>query len=152
MLNGRGYPDTTKTTAMPRADELAGWALDVNGDEQEVQPVDSLITASSGAKILLRLSNLNVTNTYTVRALGFTMQVVGTGAHILRGQAVGGIEADLYYETDSVTLSGGEAKDVILDTTGVSPGTYFLYTTNLNFLSNNTQDYGGMMTHIVIED
>jgi len=29
---------------------------------------------------------------------------------------------------------------VIVDTAGVSPGTYFLYTTNLNYLSNNDQD------------
>ena len=29
-------------------------------------------------------------------------------------------------------------------------GTYFLYTTNLNFLSNNQEDQGGMMTEIVV--
>ena len=43
-----------------------------------------------------------------------------------------------------------EAVDVLVDTTGVAPGTYVLYTTNLNFLSNGAEDRGGIMTHIVI--
>jgi FtsP/CotA-like multicopper oxidase with cupredoxin domain len=137
MLNGRGYPDTTVNAPLTPPDE--SWS-------DAPQPVSSLITADAGQKVLLRLSNLNVTNHYTVTALGFTMQVVGTGAHILRGQN----EDDLYYGTNSVTLGGGEAMDVIIDTSGVAPGKYFLYTTNLNFLSNGTQDYGGMMTEIVI--
>jgi hypothetical protein len=64
----------------------------------------------------------------------------------MRGQ--GG--ADRYYDTNSVTVGGGEAVDVIIDTAGVAPGTYFLYTTNLNYLSNNTEDFGGMMTEIRI--
>ena len=38
----------------------------------------------------------------------------------------------------------------MLDTTGVPPGTYFLYTTNLNHLSNDGEDFGGMMTEIVV--
>jgi hypothetical protein len=82
------------------------------------------------------------------------MKVVGAGAAIRRGPDPDGPGAqkgkDLYYDTSSVTLGGGEAADVIIDTTGLSPGTYFLYTTNLNYLSNNTEDYGGMMTEIVI--
>jgi len=72
--------------------------------------------------------------------------VVGRDARILRSS--GG--ANLSYLTNSVTLGGGESVDVILDTTGVARGTYFLYTTDLNNLSNNTEDYGGMMTEIVI--
>jgi len=32
----------------------------------------------------------------------------------------------------------------------VPAGTYFLYATNLNFLSNDAEDFGGMMTEIVI--
>ena len=52
--------------------------------------------------------------------------------------------------TNSVTLGGGETYDVILDTTNVDPGTYFLYAADLNNLSNDSEDYGGMMTEIVI--
>ena len=101
--------------------------------------------------MLLRLSNLSVTNYYTVTALGLPMKVVGSGARHLRGPAVDGAAAkDLYYETTSVTLGGGESAEVLVDTTNVAPGTYFLYTTNLNYLSNFEQDNGGMMTEIVI--
>lgn len=53
--------------------------------------------------------------------------------------------------TNSVDLGGGEAVDVILDTTNVDPGTYVLYTTNLGHLSNAAEDFGGMMTEIVIQ-
>jgi hypothetical protein len=42
------------------------------------------------------------------------------------------------------------AADAILDTTGVAPGTYYLYAANLNYLSNDNEDFGGMMTEIVI--
>ena len=72
------------------------------------------------------------------------MKVVGKGARILRGPT----GKNLYYNTSSVDLGGGEAADVILDTKDVAAGTYFLYVTNLNHLSNDTEDYGGMMTEI----
>jgi hypothetical protein len=42
------------------------------------------------------------------------------------------------------------AVEVILETSDIATGTYFLYTSNLNYLSNNTEDFGGMMTEIVI--
>jgi hypothetical protein len=41
--------------------------------------------------------------------------------------------------------------DIILDTTGLAAGTYFLYTTNLNYLSNYNEDLGGAMTEIIIQ-
>jgi hypothetical protein len=74
------------------------------------------------------------------------MKVVGMGARILRGPD----GKNLFYETGSVTLGGGEAMDVILDTLAVEPGTYFLFTTNMNKLSNDAEDYGGMMTEITV--
>jgi hypothetical protein len=79
---------------------------------------------------------------------------VGAGAAILRGPDPDGSGdqkgKNLFYQTASVTLGGGESADVIVDTAGVQAGTYFLYTTNLNYLSNNADDFGGMMTEIVI--
>jgi FtsP/CotA-like multicopper oxidase with cupredoxin domain len=99
-----------------------------------------------GERLLLRLSNLGVADYYTVTALGLPMKVVGGGARQLRGPT----GKDLYYDTSSVTLGGGESVEVMIDTTNVAPGTYFLYTTNLNFLSNNQEDHGGMMTEIII--
>ena len=76
------------------------------------------------------------------------MRVVGTGARLLRGPD----GKDTSYLTSSVTLGGGETVDVILDTADIEPGTYFLYTTNLNFLSNDKEDFGGIMTEIIIHD
>jgi len=141
LLNGRGYPDTV----IP-----AGTPID-NGDGKFTQKVSSLIEASVGQKILLRISNLNVTNFYTLGVLGLKMKVVGQGARLLRGRGeTDPANHDLYYETAAVTLGGGESVDVIIDTAGVAPGTYVLQTTNLNFLSNNTEDLGGMMTEIVL--
>jgi len=52
--------------------------------------------------------------------------------------------------TVRIRVGGGESAHVILDTPGVAPGTYFLYTTNLNFLNNFQDDFGGMMTEIRI--
>jgi hypothetical protein len=72
------------------------------------------------------------------------MTVVGRGAKILRGP--GG--KDLYYQTTSIDVGGGEAFDVMLDTAGYAPGTYYIYTTNLHNLSNDQEDFGGMMTEI----
>lgn len=143
MFNGRGYPDTVIPAPLPTP-TVDGESVNNN---QQSQKISSLITAAAGERILLRLSNLNVTNYYTVTALGLPMRVVGAGAHIARGP--GG--NNLYYDTASVTLGGGETADVIVDTVGVAPGTYFLYTTNLNYLSNNEQDFGGMMTEIVVQ-
>jgi FtsP/CotA-like multicopper oxidase with cupredoxin domain len=150
MMNGRGYPDTVNPAPLtPPVNPVT------DPDPGKVsQKVSALVTATAGQKVLLRLSNLSVTNFFTVTALGLPMKVVGGGAAILRGPDPDGPGAlkgkDLYYDTSSVTLGGGEAADVIVDTTGVPAGTYFLYTTNLNYLSNNTEDYGGMMTEIVI--
>ena len=108
----------------------------------------SLVKANVGDRILLRISNLNVTQFFTLATNGLPMEVVGKGAHILRGPS--DVE-DLSYETNSVTLGGGEAVDVLIDTSDVAPGTYILYSTNLNELSNGPNDFGGLMTEIVIE-
>jgi FtsP/CotA-like multicopper oxidase with cupredoxin domain len=141
VLNGRGYPDTVNPDPLSN-DENGGFAS---------QNYDARVTAVQGQKVLLRLSNLSVTDFFTVSTtLGVPMKVIGQGARILRGGGVPEGE-DLYFHTNSVTLGGGEAHDVIIDTSDVPPGTYFLYTTNLNYLSNGTEDFGGMMTEIVIQ-
>jgi FtsP/CotA-like multicopper oxidase with cupredoxin domain len=154
MINGRGYPDT----ADPRTDGQDGQAPFPPADGFNTtntnrwknltgQKVSSLITATAGQKVLLRISNLAITRFYTLQSLGIPMQVVGKDAKHLR-TADGA--TNLYYNTNSVTVGGGESFDVILDTAGVTPGTYFLYSANLNYLSNDTEAFGGMMTEIVI--
>ncbi len=153
LINGRGYPDTVNPADIPAGSDNPRAVVN-GGSIATNQPVTSLVTldrGDEGTTLLLRLSNLSVTNFYTVTALGLPMRVVGQGARILRGGGeVSG--KDLSYGTSSVTLGGGETNDVLIDTDGVPAGTYFLYTTNLNYLSNWSEDYGGMMTEIVISD
>lgn len=137
MINGRGYPDTVNPLSLtPPAD---------NGGIPS-QNTSSLITATAGQKILLRVSSLATVDFFSLTALGIPMKVVGKDARILRSST----GTNLSYTTSSVNLGGGQSYDIILDTAGVTPGTYFLYTTDLNYLSNNTEDYGGIMTEIVI--
>jgi FtsP/CotA-like multicopper oxidase with cupredoxin domain len=153
MINGRGYPDTVKDAPLDPPQEKVDFLSGQNVTAESSQPVTSLVTAKKGERILLRLTNLNVTNYYTITAQGLPMKVVGVGARQLRGpEATPGMNdgKDLYYETSSVTLGGGESTEVLIDTSQVEAGTYFLYTTNLNFLSNFNEDNGGMMTEIVI--
>jgi len=143
LINGRGYPQTIDS----------GYVTNVNGYASQKTP--SLITAAAGQKILLRVSNLDVSKFYTVTVLGIPMQVVGRGARLLRGPDPDGAGSlrgkDIYYNTTSVTLGGGQACDILVDTAGISPGTYLFYATNLADLNNGDEDYGGLMTEIVIQ-
>ncbi len=139
MLNGRGYPDTVEPGALSTADPLTG-------NLRPSQPVSSLITAAPGQRILLRISNLSVTNIYTLGTSGIKMMVVGKDARLLRD----GDGNNMYYKTNSLTIGGGQSADVILQAPA-TPGTYFLYTKNLDQLANNRENFGGMMTEIRIQ-
>lgn len=115
MLNGRGYPDTVNPDPLTAPDE--------NGNKTS-QYESSLVEASPGERVLLRISNLNITRYYTLAILGVPMQIVGKDAKILRGPT----GRNLYYQTNSVTLGGGESIDAIVTIpANASPGTkYFL--------------------------
>jgi FtsP/CotA-like multicopper oxidase with cupredoxin domain len=148
MMNGRGYPDTVLgNNAIPAP------AVDPNGDPfdfptKQSQFHTSRIVGSPGEKILLRLSNLSVTQYSTVASLGIPMLVVGRDARLLRGDD----GVNQYYLTNSVTLGGGESADVILDLTGTTASQrYFLYTTNLHRLANDQENRGGQMTEIRVQ-
>ncbi len=138
MFNGRGYPDTIVPGALP-APASSDFGI-------QSQKVTSLVTAQKGQRILLRLSNVSETDIHTLTVMGLPMKVVAKDARLLRGPT----GLNLYYDTTSVKIGGGETTDVMLDTSSVAPGTYLLYGTRLNHLSNDTQDYGGLMTEIVI--
>lgn len=142
MLNGRGYPDTINPA--PIYNDPA--AFDRMEAPMPSQRVASLMTARQGERILLRLSSTATTRNFTLRSTGIPLQVVGSGARLLRGPT----GRSLFYDTQSISLGGGETFDVILDTARVPPGTYFLYTTNLHHLVNGAQLRGGMMTEIVV--
>lgn len=150
VINGRGYPDTvnpaTQTFDPPVLD-------DGNPLPESSQPNPSLVTVQKGQRLLLRLSNLSVVDYFTVTALGLDFRVVGQGASRTKIDPVslpGVVAKDYSHRTNSVTLGGGEAMDVIVDTDRVPAGIYTLYTTNLQYLSNGDEDRGGIMTHIVV--
>jgi len=140
MINGRGYPDTLNPDPLP--------APVGNGGIQS-QPVSSLVEVNSGDRVLLRISNISVTRFFTLASSSLPLTVVARDAKLLRGPS----GADLSYATSSVTLGGGETADVIFEApvyTGPTGtfATYFLYTTNLNYLNNSDEENGGMMTEI----
>jgi hypothetical protein len=107
----------------------------------------------------LRLVNLSVSEYHTLASLSIPLHVVGWNAKMLRDQAGN----NLGYSTNSITLGGGESLDALLDacavrsgppnytcTSPVPVGTYFLYTPNLDHLANDAENFGGMMTEVVV--
>ena len=136
LLNGRSYPDTVSAGPMQ--------TVSADGVGHFSQPLPSIIDIAAGQKALLRISDLDVTEYQTLASLGIPMKVIGYNAKLLRDQAGN----NLYYSTNSITLAGGESLDVILDSTGVPAGTYYLYTPNLDHLSNDAENFGGLMTEV----
>jgi Multicopper oxidase len=146
LLNGRSYPDTV--AAGPQA------TVTTDGQMHYSQPLPAIINIPAGGKALLRLVNLSVTEYHTLQSLGIPMKEVGFNAKLLRDQA--GNNTEFY--TNSITLGGGESLDVILDTSVGKPDgtkyqageTYYLYTPQLDHLSNDAENFGGMMTEVHI--
>jgi FtsP/CotA-like multicopper oxidase with cupredoxin domain len=139
MLNGRSYPDTI--TAGPLTTASSDGALHFS------QPLPTIINVPLGGKALLRISNLDVTEYQTLASLGIPMHVIGINARLLRDLAGN----DMTYFTNSITLGGGESLDVILDASDTASyplGTYYLYTPNLDHLSNDAENFGGLMTEV----
>jgi FtsP/CotA-like multicopper oxidase with cupredoxin domain len=136
LLNGRSYPDTVSRG--PQATESS------DGTMHYSQPLPAVINIPVGGKAALRLVNLSVMEYFTLQSLGVPMKVVGWNAKLLRDQA--GINTEYY--ANSITLGGGESNDVILDATSVPVGTYYLFSPNLDFLSNDAENFGGMMTEV----
>jgi FtsP/CotA-like multicopper oxidase with cupredoxin domain len=153
LLNGRSYPDTVN----PKA--LSTQASD--GGERFSQPLPAVVNIPAGGRALLRFSDLNVTEYHTLASLGIRMHVVGYNARLLRD--LDGNNTDYY--TNSISLAGGESVDVILDASCkavAADGTcadaykagekYYLYTPQLDHLSNDAENFGGMMTEVNICD
>jgi len=154
LLNGRSYPDTVKSG--PQA------TIATDGTMHYSQPMPAIINIPVGGKALLRLVNLSVTEYHTLQSVGIPMKEVGFMAKLLRDQA--GNNTEFY--TNSITLGGGESLDVILDASddgcsafagsGCSAAlykagsTFYLYTPQLDHLSNDAENFGGMMTEVHI--
>jgi FtsP/CotA-like multicopper oxidase with cupredoxin domain len=162
LLNGRSYPDTVGTTGGQKTVPVPpGPQATVSSDGvlHYSQPLPAIVNIPAGGKALLRLVNLSVSEYHTLGTLGVPMKVVGWNAKLLRDQAGNNTE----YYANSVTLGGGESNDVILDasdagcgSTGCAaklypPGSvFYLYSTNLDHLSNDAENFGGMMTEVHI--
>jgi FtsP/CotA-like multicopper oxidase with cupredoxin domain len=142
LLNGRSYPDTV--TPGPLQTESA------DGKSHFSQPLPSIINIPAGGKALLRISDLDVTEYQTLASLGIPMRVIGLNAKLLRDQAGN----NMYYNTNSITLAGGESLDVILDASNKtlypSGSVFYLYTPQLDHLANDAENFGGLMTEVRI--
>jgi len=141
LLNGRSYPDTV--TPGPLATQTTDGVMHFS------QPLPSIVNIPVGGKALLRISDLDVTEYQTLASLGIPMTVVGLNAKLLRDQAGN----NLAYKTNSITLAGGESLDVILDASDSkfkAGDVYYLYTPNLDHLSNDAENFGGLMTEVHI--
>jgi hypothetical protein len=154
LLNGRSYPDTV--AAGPQA------TVTTDGQMHYSQPLPALINIPAGGKASLRLVNLSVAEYFTLQSVGVPMHEIGFNAKLWRDQA--GNNTEFY--TNSITLGGGESLDVILDASddGCSAylgsgcaaklypagSTFYVYSSNLDFLSNDAENFGGMMTEVHI--
>ena len=151
LLNGRSYPDTT--IPGPIATQSS------DGRVHYSQPLPSIINIPAGGKALLRIADLDVSEYQTLASLGIRMHVIGFNAKLLRDQAGNNLE----FYTNSITLGGGESLDLILDASDASCGTpgcaatlypsgstFYLYTPNLDHLSNDQENFGGLMTEVHI--
>jgi hypothetical protein len=149
-----------------------------DAQQRPSQPMSTLIVLSAsggpagtcgagvspcGQRAALRIADLDVSEYQTLASLGIPMQVVGYNAKLLRDQAGN----NLYYKTNSITLGGGESLDVLLDASdagcmaaGMAAGcaatlypagrVFYLFTPQLDHLSNDQENFGGMMTEVHI--
>ncbi len=142
LLNGRSYPDTI--TAGPMQTPSADGAMHFS------QPLPAIINVPAGGRALLRISDLDVSEYQTLASLGIPMHVIALNARLLRDLSGN----DMTYYSNSITLGGGESLDVILDASDTSTyksgQTYYLFTPNLDHLSNDAENFGGLMTEVHI--
>ena len=151
LLNGRSYPDTVQPGPMATQSS--------DGRVHYSQPLPSIINIPAGGKALLRIADLDVSEYQTLATLGVPMHVIGFNAKLLRDQAGNNLE----YYTNSITLGGGESLDVVLDASDAGCGSvgcastlypagsvFYLFTPNLDHLSNDAENFGGLMTEVHI--
>jgi FtsP/CotA-like multicopper oxidase with cupredoxin domain len=140
-FNGRVYPQTIVPSGDPSLPS---------------QPISSLVQCNGGDKVLFRLANLGYQQ-HALQLPGIPMKVVGEDATLLRSP--GG--ADLSYQTNTIYIGPGTARDVIFVAPAYNPskrssvdarGAYNLYffkNRSAWKLSNDgAPGLGGMMTEV----
>ena len=151
LLNGRSYPDTVQPG--PMATQSSDTRVHYS------QPLPSIINIPAGGRALLRIADLDVSEYQTLATLGIPMKEIGFNAKILRDQNGN----NLGFYTNSITLGGGESLDVLLDASDAGCGSvgcaatlypkgsvFYLFTPNLDHLSNDAENFGGLMTEVHI--
>jgi hypothetical protein len=151
LLNGRSYPDTV--TPGPMGTQSS------DGRVHYSQPLPAIINIPAGGRALLRIADLSVTEYATLATLGIPMKEVGFNAKLLRDQQGN----NMAFYTNSITLGGGESLDVLLDASDAGCGssgcaaklypagsTFYLFTPQLDHLSNDQENFGGLMTEVHI--
>ena len=164
LLNGRSYPDTVNaggyvdTSAASGTSPYQGQPVNstafytpsADGVARPSQPLSTIVNIPVGGRALLRISDLDVSEYQTLASLGIPMQVIALNARLLRDQAGN----NLYYNTNSITLAGGESLDVILDASDTKKypagSVFYLYTPQLDHLANDAENFGGLMTEVRI--
>jgi len=175
LLNGRSYPDTVGGYTCAAGDSLpacsgkaAGTIVpgpmttqSTDGTLHASQPMPAVINIPVGGRALLRISDLNVSEFHTLASLGIPMHVIAINARLLRDTAGN----NTAYDSNSITLGGGESLDVILDACSArnpdgscnnaansyqAGQKFYLYTPQLDHLSNDAENFGGMMTDVNI--
>jgi len=109
LLNGRSYPDTVTTGPLQ--------TQSADGVNHFSQPLPAIINIPAGKKALLRISDLDVSNIRRWLHWGFRCRSL-VQRQLLRDQAGN----NMYYNTNSITLGGGESLDVILDASDAGCG------------------------------
>jgi hypothetical protein len=164
-----GLPDGTSNPDVGTSGGYGTNAIFTSGSDAQQrpeQPISTLVVLSQtgapdgGPQIAaLRMVNLSVEQYHTFASLSMPLHVIGWNAKMLRDQAGNNMD----YYTNSITIGGGESMDMLLDSCAIrgpaptyhcnSPvpvGTYFLYEPNLDHLSNDAENFGGLMTEVVV--
>ena len=164
-----GLPDGTSNPDVGTSGAYGTNAIFTSGSDAQQrpeQPISTLVVLSQtgapdgGPQIAaLRMVNLSVEQYHTFASLSMPLHVIGWNAKMLRDQAGNNMD----YYTNSITIGGGESMDLLLDScavrgppptyhcnTPVPVGTYFLYEPNLDHLSNDAENFGGLMTEVVV--
>jgi FtsP/CotA-like multicopper oxidase with cupredoxin domain len=141
LFSGRGYPDTLNTGPLMTSDS--------DGASRISQPIPTVVTLTGGqTRVLLRISNLSVTEFHYVASAGIPMTVIAHAGRLLRDLDGN----NTYYNTNTLEVGPGDNVDVMLDASHVPNGTYFIYSPALDRLSNDAENFGGQMTEIAVNN
>ena len=141
MINGRGYPDTVN----PADHDNRAYGKRRQGRAQKVETPHP---GTRAERSCCGSSSLTYRTSTPSAVLGIPMKVVGKDARHPPGTQRRPCK-NLYYDTTrSRWAAGRPATSSWTPRAWPRRAHYFLYTTNLNHLSNDTEDFGGMMTEI----